>query len=188
MGVLIEMEGGVVLIKRGGHVKPGQWALPSGYIEADESVEEAAVREAREETGLEIQLEDLVGIYSFPEGPPTSGIIVFYRARPVGGALRAGDDAVDARVVINAAGLFGDHVESFARQPSFSIRPRKGQFIVFDKHAAELVSSIVLPVPSATQLSGSSATVIERPVCSRSARSRSPSRAPQAVRTHQEFP
>ena len=98
VGVLIEMEGGVVLIKRGGHVKPGQWALPSGYIEADESVEEAAVREAREETGLEIQLEDLVGIYSFPEGPPTSGIIVFYRARPVGGALRAGDDAVDARV------------------------------------------------------------------------------------------
>ena len=98
VGVRSGLEGGVVLIKRGGHVKPGQWALPSGYIEADESVEEAAVREAREETGLEIQLEDLVGIYSFPEGPPTSGIIVFYRARPVGGALRAGDDAVDARV------------------------------------------------------------------------------------------
>ncbi len=98
VGILIEMEGGVVLIKRGGHIKQGLWALPSGYIEADESVEEAAVREAREETGLEIQLEDLVGIYSFPEGPPTSGIIVFYRARPVGGALRAGDDALDVRV------------------------------------------------------------------------------------------
>jgi ADP-ribose pyrophosphatase YjhB (NUDIX family)/L-amino acid N-acyltransferase YncA len=100
VGVLIEMDGGVVLIKRGGHIKPGRWALPSGYIEADESVEEAAIRESREETGLEVELSDLFGIYSFPEGPPTSGIIVFYRARPIGGALRAGDDAQDARVFL----------------------------------------------------------------------------------------
>ena len=87
-----------MLIKRGGQVKTGRWALPSGYIEADESVEEAAIRESREETGLTIELVDLLGIYSFPEGPPTSGIIVFYRARPVGGALRAGDDAQEVRV------------------------------------------------------------------------------------------
>jgi len=98
VGVIIEMEGGVVLVKRGGQVKKGRWALPSGYIEADESVEEAAVRESREETGLDVELIDLLGIYSFPEGPPSSGIIVFYRARPTGGALRAGDDAEDVRV------------------------------------------------------------------------------------------
>ncbi len=98
VGILIEMEGGVVLVKRGGQVKPGQWALPSGYIEAEESVEEAAIRESREETGLQVELIDLMGVYSFPEGPPTSGIIVFYRARPVGGTLRAGDDALDVRV------------------------------------------------------------------------------------------
>ena len=98
VGILIEMEDGIVLIKRGGQVKTGQWALPSGYIEADESVEEAAVREAREETGLEIELVDLLGVYSFPEGPPTSGIIVFYRARPSGGTLIAGDDAQDVQV------------------------------------------------------------------------------------------
>lgn len=98
VGILIELDDGVVLVKRGSSVKPGLWALPSGYIEADESVEEAAVRESREETGLDVELVDLLGIYSFPEGPPTSGIIVFYRARPVGGRLHAGDDAVDARV------------------------------------------------------------------------------------------
>ena len=98
VGILIETDGGIVLIKRGGQVKTGSWALPSGYIEADESVEEAAIRESREETGLEIQLKDLLGIYSFPEGPPTSGIIVFYRAVPVGGILRAGDDAADVRI------------------------------------------------------------------------------------------
>ncbi|HMM28275.1 MAG: GNAT family N-acetyltransferase [Chloroflexota bacterium] len=98
VGVLIEAEGGVVLVKRGGRVKAGRWALVSGYIEADESVEEAAVRESLEETGLHVELIDLLGIYSFPEGPPASGIIVFYRARATGGTLRAGDDATDVRV------------------------------------------------------------------------------------------
>jgi len=98
VGVLIELDDGLVLIRRGGQVKTGHWALPAGYIEGDESVEDAAVRESREETGLDVALVDLVGVYSFPEGPPASGIIVFYRARPIGGALHAGDDALDARV------------------------------------------------------------------------------------------
>ncbi len=98
VGVLIEMEGGLVLVKRGQPPDAGEWALPSGFIEADESVEEAAIREAREETGLEVALKEMIGVYSFPDGPPTSGIIVFYRARPVGGALRPGDDAEAVRV------------------------------------------------------------------------------------------
>ncbi len=55
---------------------------------------------------------------------------------------------VKARVVINAAGLFGDHVESLAHEPDFNIKPRKGQFVVFDKPAAKLLRSIVLPVPT----------------------------------------
>ncbi|WP_119071852.1 GNAT family N-acetyltransferase [Aggregatilinea lenta] len=98
VGLVIEMDGGLILVKRGGSVKTGHWAFPSGYIEEDESVEEAAVRESREETGLDVELIDLLGVYSFPEGPPSSGIIVFYRAHPVGGMLRAGDDAQEVRV------------------------------------------------------------------------------------------
>ncbi|HEC36489.1 MAG TPA: GNAT family N-acetyltransferase [Anaerolineae bacterium] len=97
-GVLVEMEGGLVLIRRGEPPFKGWWALPAGYIEADESVEQAAVRECKEETGLDVELLELFGVYSFPEGPVQSGIIIFYRARPVGGELRAGDDAQDARV------------------------------------------------------------------------------------------
>ena len=92
-GVLVEMEGGILLVKRGQPPFKGWWALPSGYIEADESVEQAAVRECREETGLDIELVELFGVYSFPEGPVQSGIVIFYRARPVGGELQAGDDA-----------------------------------------------------------------------------------------------
>lgn len=62
--------------------------------------------------------------------------------------LATGTGQVTARVVINAAGLYGDQIESIARPSPFDIRPRKGQFVVFDKPAYALVRSIVLPVPS----------------------------------------
>ncbi|WP_083659971.1 FAD-dependent oxidoreductase [Acuticoccus yangtzensis] len=58
-------------------------------------------------------------------------------------------DAVRARVVVNAAGLFGDRVEAaLLGASSFQIRPRKGQFIVYDKPAAALAGHILLPVPT----------------------------------------
>jgi len=98
VGVLVEMEDGLVLVRRKEPPFPGWWALPAGYIEADESVEQAAVRECKEETGLDVELLELFGVYSFPEGPGPPGIIIFYRARPVGGSLQAGDDAQDVGV------------------------------------------------------------------------------------------
>jgi glycerol-3-phosphate dehydrogenase len=55
---------------------------------------------------------------------------------------------VAAAVVVNAAGLFGDHVEALARPSPFAIRPRRGQFLVYDKPAAALARTILLPVPS----------------------------------------
>jgi 8-oxo-dGTP diphosphatase len=98
VGILIEMDGGIVLIRRGQPPHQGEWTLPSGFIEADESAEEAAVREAEEETGLKVELLELFGINSFPEGPPVSGIILFFRVKPVGGDLHGGDDALEAKV------------------------------------------------------------------------------------------
>jgi 8-oxo-dGTP diphosphatase len=98
VGILIEMDGGVVLIRRGQHPFKGRWALPSGFIEADESIEEAAIRECKEETGLDIELIELSGVDSFPEGPVQSGIIIFYHARAIGGELHPGDDAAEAAV------------------------------------------------------------------------------------------
>jgi 8-oxo-dGTP diphosphatase len=98
VGILIEKDGGIVLIERAHDPHEGSWTLPSGYVEADESAEEAAIREAEEETGLKVKIMELAGVNSFPEGPPVSGIMLFYRARPIGGELRAGDDARSARV------------------------------------------------------------------------------------------
>jgi glycerol-3-phosphate dehydrogenase len=56
--------------------------------------------------------------------------------------------AVTARIAINAAGNFGDIVEAIARPAPFAITPRRGQFVVFDKPASNLVRAILLPVPS----------------------------------------
>lgn len=98
VGMVIEVDGGVVLIQRGHPPHKGEWTLPSGFVEADESAEEAAIREAEEETGLKTEIIELANINSFPEGPPVSGIMIFYRMRPIGGQLKAGDDAVAVRV------------------------------------------------------------------------------------------
>ncbi len=93
VGMLIDMDGGLVLIRRGNPPHKGRWTLPSGFVEFDESAEEAAIREAAEETGLKVEITGLAAVNSFPEGPPTSGIMIFYSMKPVGGDLRAGDDA-----------------------------------------------------------------------------------------------
>jgi ADP-ribose pyrophosphatase YjhB (NUDIX family)/N-acetylglutamate synthase-like GNAT family acetyltransferase len=91
-GALVETEGRVVLVRRGVEPKAGYWSLPSGYVEADELAEAAAVRETQEETGLEIEIEDLLGVYSFGREPQT-GVLILYSAHTVGGKLQAGDDA-----------------------------------------------------------------------------------------------
>ncbi len=63
--------------------------------------------------------------------------------------LSTGRGSFSGRAVINCAGNNGDLVERICRQPAFEIRPRKGQFLVYDKSAASLISAIILPVPTA---------------------------------------
>lgn len=90
--------GRVVLVRRGTPPFRGRFALPGGFLEPGESVEQAAVREAREETGLRIALAGLVGVYSGPGRDPRGPVVtVAFRARPVAGTLRGGDDAAEAR-------------------------------------------------------------------------------------------
>lgn len=83
----------------------GLWALPGGGVDAGESVAEAAIREAREETGLEVRLTRLVGVYSLPQWHQGGNHTILFTAEPVGGALLQGvtSEALDARYFASVA-------------------------------------------------------------------------------------
>jgi 8-oxo-dGTP diphosphatase len=91
---VIIREGKLLLVKRGIEPFKGFWALPGGHLNEDESVEEALVREAHEETGLQVEPLEIVGVYSKPGRDPRGHTVtIAYLCKLVGGSLEAGDDA-----------------------------------------------------------------------------------------------
>ena len=95
-GVLIEEEGRVLLVRRGIEPHFGFWTLPAGFAEQGETIEETAIRECREETGLEVELDDLLGVYSVNSDFYGPLVLILYSGHVVGGELEAGDDASEA--------------------------------------------------------------------------------------------
>ena len=83
----------LVMVRRAIEPALGRWSFPSGYVDRGEAVEEAAVREMREETGLEIELDGLIGLYSH-RGSVV--ILASYSARIEGGELRPGTEVTEA--------------------------------------------------------------------------------------------
>ncbi len=98
--VIIPSERGVVLIRRGTEPFEGRWALPGGFVEVGETVEEAAYREAAEETGLAVEVARLVGVYSDPERDPRGhNVSVAVLARGLRGDLVAATAASEVTVL-----------------------------------------------------------------------------------------
>ncbi|MCC6042845.1 MAG: NUDIX hydrolase [Candidatus Verstraetearchaeota archaeon] len=88
-GVVVRKGGSIVLVKRRKPPYEGYWALPGGLVEYGETVEEAVVREVKEETGLEVDVKGLVGVYSKPDRDPRGHVIsVAFLVVEVGGELR----------------------------------------------------------------------------------------------------
>ena len=89
-GVLVSQNGALLLVQRGPMASafPGTWTLPAGYCEADESPPAAAAREAFEESGLQVEVGRLAGVYYFDDDPRGNGLLVVYEARVTGGKLR----------------------------------------------------------------------------------------------------
>ena len=94
-GTVFTLEGGIVLLKRGVEPALGKWVFPGGYVDRGESVQDAAVRETKEESQLDVKLGPLLNVYSYSRSP---NVIVVYTADVIGGALTAADESVEAGI------------------------------------------------------------------------------------------
>lgn len=95
--VMIHDQGQILLVKRAINPESGKWALPAGYVNATEDPRQAAIREALEETGLQIAVVGLIDVLHNPpdpDGRPVgASIVIVYEGHTIGGTLCAGDDA-----------------------------------------------------------------------------------------------
>ena len=90
-GTIAEQEGRFALIQRGIEPKKGSWSFPCGFMEIDETTEQAAIRETLEETGLIVEPNEIVGLYSRLEA---AIVVIAFEARIVGGEARETPEAL----------------------------------------------------------------------------------------------
>jgi 8-oxo-dGTP diphosphatase len=102
VGAVIIDDGRVLLVKRGHPPLAGEWSIPGGVLELGETLREAAVREAREETCLTVEPAELLGVYDRVLRDDTGGILyhfvlIDFLCRPLSGKAQAADDADEVR-------------------------------------------------------------------------------------------
>jgi mutator protein MutT len=102
VGAVIVQDDRVLLIRRGQAPLLGEWSLPGGVLECGETLREAVVREAREETGLEVDAGEMLGVYervilSEDGRVRYHYVLIDFLCRPVAGDPKAGTDAADVR-------------------------------------------------------------------------------------------
>lgn len=112
--IIIQINGGIVLIKR--RNPPLGWALPGGFVDYGESLEEAAIREAKEETGLDVCLFRQFHTYSDPSRDRRRHTISTVFIATASGQPMGGDDAAEARIFFqdNLPPLVFDHAQILA--------------------------------------------------------------------------
>lgn len=99
-GVVFAYGDGILLVQRAIHPSYGKWVFPGGYVDRGETLEAAAVREVREESGLAVRLTRLLGVYSFPGNPV---VVVAYAGDVTGGALKIDEESLAVRSFSPAA-------------------------------------------------------------------------------------
>lgn len=127
--IIFDEQGRILLTKRQDN---GLWCLPGGHMDLGEMVQETAIREAEEETGLKVEIERLVGVYSMPypgyryEDPRKQIVVVTFICRKVGGELRLSEETTDY-------GYYSPTELPVAMLPGHEIRIRdalKGEIVV----------------------------------------------------------
>lgn len=91
-GVIVERDGQVLLVRRCIEPRRGLWTFPGGFVDFGEDPAEAAARECWEETGLEVEVTDLLAVVAGQEHEAGADILIIYRARPSGGTVYPGDE------------------------------------------------------------------------------------------------
>ncbi len=101
VGAVVVHQGGILLVRRGKEPLLGRWTIPGGTVEAGETLQEALVREIREETGLTVRPQEPLLVFDRVEKEESGQVryhyvIIDYLCELVGGTLRAGSDAMEA--------------------------------------------------------------------------------------------
>lgn len=96
VAAVLRWDNKVLLIKRGVEPGIGQWALPSGFLEEDETPEEGCIRELFEETGLNGEIMRLIDVDNEKSSIYGNVLVIGYEVRMTGGELKSGSDTIDA--------------------------------------------------------------------------------------------
>jgi ADP-ribose pyrophosphatase YjhB (NUDIX family) len=95
VGTVIRLDDGrIVLVRRAIEPGYGKWVFPGGYVDRGEEITLAAIREAREESGLDVRIDHLINIYSYAGRTP---IVIVYAATRLSGDLVVDDEGLEAR-------------------------------------------------------------------------------------------
>ena len=93
-----DVEGEILLIKRAKDPEIGKWAVPGGFVNWDETADEAVAREVKEEAGVDVRPIKIIGVYSSPSRDPLrQTVAIAFLCEFRGGELMGGDDAAEAK-------------------------------------------------------------------------------------------
>jgi len=169
-GAVVEYNGGIVLLRREIEPRAGFWVHPGGFVDRGETLEQAAKRETREEVGLDVEILDLIGVYSFPD---SEVVVVTYAARTISGEPIRGDESLEVRV-FDPHELPWDELAFPSTRLALNayLRTRDSRLMAMDRAVTVKIGDFAAVASALGLRPGSPASTRERPVTTASLETR----------------